>query len=199
MAYLKNHPTRGYGLLEPLLAKWRASIANRFIPVAHRDGRILDVGCGSSPYFLSHTFFKEKFAIEQQSPRSPHTDINWYSHDLNIDPSLPFESNYFNVVTMLAVIEHLNPENVVNLFRETNRVLCPGGLVFVTTPAAWSGFLLNLFANLKLVSKEEIKEHVYAYTLPLIGWYFGKASFDMDKVQFGYFEMYLNMWAAAKK
>jgi hypothetical protein len=94
MAYLKNRPTRGYGLLEPLLAKRRASIANRFIPEAHRNGRILDIGCGSFPYFLSHTFFKEKFAVEQQSPSSPQTDINWYSLDLNTDPSFSTKRHY---------------------------------------------------------------------------------------------------------
>lgn len=54
-------------------------------------------------------------------------------------------------------------------------------------------------ARVHLVSEEEINEHVYAYTLPLLGWYFGKASFAMGKVRFGYFEMMLNMWAVARK
>ena len=39
--------------------------------------------------------------------------------------------------------------------------------------------------------------HVYAYTLPLLGWYFGRAGFAMEQVRFGYFEMGLNMWAVA--
>jgi hypothetical protein len=54
-------------------------------------------------------------------------------------------------------------------------------------------------AKVRLVSPEEIDEHVYAYTLPLLGWYFGKGGFDMTKLRFGYFEMMLNMWAVAKK
>ena len=48
-----------------------------------------------------------------------------------------------------------------------------------------------------LVSAEEIREHQFIYTLPLLGWYFGAAGFVMEQVRFGYFEMWLNMWATA--
>ena len=60
-----RRPTRGSGLLEPFLARLRARKANRLIPAHLRSGRILDVGCGSFPYFLSHTEFAEKFALDQ--------------------------------------------------------------------------------------------------------------------------------------
>jgi hypothetical protein len=103
------------------------------------------------------------------------------------------------VVTLLAVVEHLNPDSMAVLFGETNRVLRPGGMVIMTTPAAWSDGLLKLMARLSLVSPEEIHEHAFAYTLPLIGWHFGQAGFGMDKVRFGYFELMLNMWATAQK
>jgi hypothetical protein len=88
---------------------------------------------------------------------------------------------------------------LVALFSDIYRILQPGGMVMVTTPAAWSDNLLHLMAKLNLVSKEEIDEHVFAYTLPLLGWYFGKAGFAMEKLCFGYFELYLNMWATASK
>jgi len=52
-------------------------------------------------------------------------------------------------------------------------------------------------ARYGLVSAEEIKEHMFTYTLPLLGWYFGKAGFSMDKLKFGYFELFLNLWATA--
>jgi len=189
--------TRGYGLLEPFLARQRAKIANRLIPVELRHGRILDIGCGSHPYFLAHTTFREKFAIDQSEGVDVLDDIAWFTLDLNASPELPFEDNFFSVVTMLAVIEHLDPHSLVTLFRECKRVLIPGGIVIFTTPAAWSDRLLRLMAKLQLVSKEEIEEHVYTYTLPLLGWYFGSAGFPMQQVQFGYFELGLNLWARA--
>jgi len=196
---LSTNPTRGKGLLENLLAQLRARQANKMIPPHLRNGRILDIGCGSFPYFLSHSFFREKFAIDQLHPNPNHPQIEWHTLDINSYPHLPFEDNFFSVVTMLAVIEHLDPSSLTSLFREVYRTLHRDGLLVITTPAAWSDRLLHWMANLSLVSDEEIEEHVYAYTLPLIGWYFGQAGFLMDNLKFGYFEFFLNLWATAKK
>lgn len=194
--------TRGKGLLEPMLADLRAQRANKLIPVALREGRILDVGCGSFPYFLAHTYFKEKFAIDQ-IPLSANTaselKIESFTLDLEIEPHLPFEDNFFEAVTLLAVVEHLDPSLMAKLFKEVYRVLKSDGMVILTTPAAWSDGLLKFMARVSLVSSEEIHEHAYAYTLPLIGWYFGQAGFEMTKTKFGYFEFMFNMWATAKK
>lgn len=195
----KKRVTRGYGLLEPLLARLRAQQANRLIPGELRLGRILDIGCGSDAYFLAHTSFKEKFAIDQAPASIPRPDIMRHTIDLNLNPALPFEDGFFNVVSMLAVVEHLDPQMLVELFRESHRVLRDEGMVVLTTPAAWSDRILRLMAIVRLVSPEEIDEHVYAYTLPLIGWYFGTAGFSMHKLRFGYFEFGLNMWAIARK
>jgi SAM-dependent methyltransferase len=207
---LKNNPmtetpskfTRGKGLLEPFLATMRTRRANRLIPAKLRNGRILDIGCGSFPYFLAHTAFQEKFAVDQlamHEQTASQLRIQFHNLNLNQKPKLPFETDFFDVVTLLAVVEHLNPDSMAVLFGETNRVLRPGGMVIMTTPAAWSDGLLKLMARLSLVSPEEIHEHAFAYTLPLIGWHFGQAGFGMDKVRFGYFELMLNMWATAQK
>jgi SAM-dependent methyltransferase len=201
MSKSNPHYTRGKGLLEPWLAKMRAQRANRLIPTELRVGRILDIGCGSFPYFLSHTVFQQKFAVDQLPPNElgRRLDIQWHTLDLNSTPKLPFENDFFNAVTLLAVVEHLNPNSMAALFTETYRVLQPGGVVIMTTPAAWSDGLLRTMARIGLVSAEEIHEHVFAYTLPLLGWYFGRAGFEMTKVDFGYFEFMLNLWAVAKK
>jgi SAM-dependent methyltransferase len=194
--------TRGKGLLEPLLADLRAQRANKLIPSTLRIGRILDIGCGSYPYFLAHTSFAEKFAIDQLPlPEKTASDlkIESFTLDLEIEPHLPFENDYFEAVTLLAVVEHLDPALMAKLFKEVYRALKPGGMVILTTPAAWSDGLLKFMAQINLVSAEEIHEHAYAYTLPLIGWYFGQAGFEMTKVKFGYFEFMFNMWATAQK
>jgi hypothetical protein len=40
-------------------------LANCLIPTQLRASRILDIGCGSELYFLAHTAFREKFAVDQ--------------------------------------------------------------------------------------------------------------------------------------
>jgi SAM-dependent methyltransferase len=191
--------TRGNGLLEKWLAKKRASQANHLIPEHLREGRILDIGCGSYPYFLSHTYFKEKFALDRIDTLPANPEIHWFNLDINKIRNLPYEDNYFSVISLLAVLEHLDPNNLVAIFRELYRILQPGGIVILTTPAAWSDRLLHWMADVRLVSKEEIDEHIFAYTLPLLGWYFGRAGFSIEKSHFGYFEFFLNMWAIARK
>lgn len=191
--------TRGQGLLEPFLARQRARQANRLIPPRLRAGRILDIGCGSFPYFLSHTSFREKYAIDQLPPALSGSGIEWHTLDLNAEPRLSFEDGHFSVVTLLAVVEHLDPGSLVKLLKEVHRVLTPSGRVVITTPAPWSDGLLHGMARLRLVSAEEIEEHVYAYTQALLGWYFGKADFPMEKIRSGYFELGLNMWATAER
>lgn len=194
--------TRGKGLLEPYLAQLRTQRANQLIPPSLREGRILDIGCGSFPYFLAHTAFQEKFAVDQlpmPKETASKNRIEFFALDLNKVPSLPFENGFFNAVTLLAVVEHLNPDSLALLLKECYRVLKPGGALILTTPAAWSDGLLKFMARLSLVSAEEIHEHAFAYTLPLLGWHFGQAGFAMDRVRFGYFEAMLNMWATATK
>ena len=79
-------PTRGSGLLEPFLARLRARKANRLIPPHLRSGRILDIGCGSFPYFLAHTSFAEKFALDQaERPAAAPTGVQWFTLDLHRD------------------------------------------------------------------------------------------------------------------
>lgn len=194
--------TRGKGLLEPYLAQMRSRQANRLIPPHLRNGRILDIGCGSFPYFLAHTAFQEKFAVDRLALKRDdlsQLQIQFHALNLSIDPVLPFEADFFDVVTLLAVVEHLNPTNTALLFSEIYRVLQHEGRVILTTPAAWSDGLLRGMARLNFVSAEEINEHAFSYTLPLIGWHFGQAGFSMHKVKFGYFELMLNMWATAQK
>ncbi len=196
------HETRGTGLLEPLLARMRVKKANALIPAHLRSGRILDIGCGSYPYFLAHTAFREKFAVEQVPIKNEivsRLKIEYFNLDLNLKPSLPFEPGFFSVVTLLAVVEHFNPSSMVDLLTDVHRILIPGGMLILTTPAAWSDRLLHLMARVNLVSAEEINEHAYAYTLPLLGWYFGQSGFSMKKIHFGYFEFGLNLWAVAEK
>ena len=199
LSFTGTRNTRGHGLLESFLAKLRAQVADRLIPNELRKGRILDIGCGSYPYFLSHTYFKDKFAIDQLKKPQSVSEINWFNLNINKEPYLPFEDEYFSAITMLAVVEHLSPTSLDILFTDVHRTLKPGGKLIITTPAAWSDGLLKVMAKLRLVSKEEIDEHEFVYTLPLLGWYFGRAGFEMEKVEFGYFELVLNLWATATR
>jgi SAM-dependent methyltransferase len=194
--------TRGRGLLERWLSKQRTQRANLLIPQRLREGRVLDVGCGTHPYFLTHTVFREKFSLDQiamdQEIANQH-GITHVAHDLDKDHRLPFADETFSAVTLLAVIEHVEPEVAVRILREVYRTLVHGGRLIVTTPAAWADGLLHFLAKVGMVSPEEIHEHAFAYTLPTLGCCLGQSGFDLKKFRCGHFEMRMNLWAIAEK
>lgn len=195
--------TRGDGLLEMYLAKKRAAIANSLIPDNLRKGSILDIGCGSYPHFLVNTPFSGKFAMDRIDVSVWHEiqqdEIVILNQDVESNYSLPFDDNAFTVVTMLAVIEHLNPDIVLPVMTEIQRVLKKGGIFVMTTPMPWTDKLLKLLAKFNIVSSEEIDEHKATYNTARLSSLFRQASFSDDKIRAGYFELYMNLWAMAEK
>lgn len=119
-----SHFTRGNGILEGVLSRKRANRANTLIPFSYRKGRILDLGCGSYPFFLSTTNFNEKFGVDPvvDTKSFKKNEITLYKKSLTKD-RLPFKENYFDVVTMLAVFEHIDGDKLNFVMSEVRRVL----------------------------------------------------------------------------
>ena len=114
----KQSATRGYGLLENMLSKRRARCADALIPDPSRHGRLLDIGCGNTPYFLLNIEFEDKFGIDKwdsknQKSRDEFVDeqLMLFNFDIFSNNHLPFDDDYFDVVTMLAVFEHIERED----------------------------------------------------------------------------------------
>ncbi|MFA6392166.1 MAG: class I SAM-dependent methyltransferase [Patescibacteria group bacterium] len=199
----KQSVTRGSGILEGVLSQARTKHANGLISVEKRSGRILDIGCGSFPYFLTHTEFSEKYGIEQleisQAENIIRDGITITNANLEKDFRLPFSSNYFDVVTMLAVFEHIEPGQLIKVISEIHRVLKPEGEYILTTPPKWTNELLKVLSLIKLVSKEEIEEHKKIYSPKEIRNILIQKGFNQTQIQTGYFELRMNIWAKAKK
>ncbi|UYN91036.1 MAG: class I SAM-dependent methyltransferase [Anaerolineales bacterium] len=191
--------TRGHGLLEGFLSRMRANKANSLIPDELRSGAVLDIGCGSFPFFLSNTKFAQKFAIDQLPPSVADEHITWHVRNLNETPSLPFKDGKLSVITLLAVAEHIHPDSLAAILKEAHRVLKPGGRVILTTPAGWTDGLLKFMARVGLVSSEEIDEHVIGYTKALLAAQLSGAGFAADKFKVGTFELGVNLWAMAER
>ena len=126
-------------------------MADSLIPNYLRQGKILDIGCGAFPLFLSRISFGGKYGLDK-IPASPQTEdrknpVVRINQDIELNPDLPFEENSFSVVTALAMIEHAGPELAQKLISEKYRVLEPKGLCILTTPAHWTNAILQTLAN----------------------------------------------------
>lgn len=197
--------TRGYGLLEGFLAEYRATIANRLTPASCRQGgKILDVGCGTYPFFLLGTEFSEKYGLDRAIDSGALKDFESKGlflrrYDLEAKGQLPFTDEFFDVVTMLAVFEHITPALLPDLIREIYRVLRFGGSHIITTPAGWTDRLLRILSCLGLVSATEIEDHKDTYTSAKIVSILEKGGFTGDSIRCGHFELGMNIWVKAEK
>lgn len=151
---LKKEPT-----LEPILREMRL---RRVISQIPEKSVLLDVGCGTSATFLktiSHQI-KQGFGVDFKVDDTQFSNIK--TTQLRLDNKLPFEDSSFDVVTMLAVLEHIEKEQ--EILREIYRVLIPGGKLIITVPSVWAQPVLEFMAyKLRIVSEAEIRDHKRYY------------------------------------
>ncbi len=200
----KLNVTRGYGLLEEFLAKQRSTVANNLIPLALRKGRLLDIGCGTYPLFLVNTPFSEKYGLDKIIQKSAiqefqNQGIVLINHDLENEDLMFLGKESFDVVTMLGVFEHVESKRLSRILKEINQLLRPGGIFIITTPNFWTDKLLKIMVKFGLISSIEINEHKDAYSHSRISLLLQQAEFSSDKLHFGYFEMFMNIWVTATK
>ena len=202
---LRARATRGNGFLEPFLAHKRYVLAQSLIPSEYRNGCIVDIGCGARPLFLAGSGFANKIGLNKAFRADVVSLFNsdnfrLIEHDLEKKTNLPLESNCCNVVTMLAVIEHLDTGQLPSLFAEVFRILKPKGVCIVTAPAPWTDSLLRIMGKLNLVSSTEVDEHKEAsYDRGRILEMLMVAGFPRDGFRSGYFELGFNIWASATR
>lgn len=193
----------GCGTVDLFLAKQRYKVAHRQIKLTPKNGRILDIGCGGYPLFLISVDFAEKYGLDRNidagdAKKIKENSITLINHDIE-NEKLLFEDNYFDVVTMLAVFEHIEPQRLVGIHSDIYRILKPGGIYIMTTPAFWTAGLLKLLAKLRVISDIPIKEHKGSYKYSAVSSVLQESRFRRDKVRYGYFELFMNMWVTATK
>lgn len=160
-------------------------------------GNLLDIGCGEKPWFLGlKNNYKIKFyAIDRfKKIETKSFDVKYFNFE--IKDKLPFENNFFDAITMLAVLEHLEHEKEI-LF-EIFRVLKAGGFFIITVPTKYAKPVLEFLAfKLHLINEDSIKEHKRYYTKRYIKNLLQKTGFNINKIF--YFEFGFNLFVLGQK
>lgn len=147
--------------LEPILRRLRIRRIKPHL-INNPDIRVLDIGCGWGFRFLKsiEPYIREGVGIDFKVPEIKTRKIE--THAVMLDSDLPFPDGSFDVVTMLAVLEHL--DNPLKILNEISRILKPRGKVFITVPSRYSKPILEFLAfKLGVISSEEIRDHKNYY------------------------------------
>lgn len=116
----------------PFLHLIAETLAERFAPK-----RVLDIGCAEG--YLVYAFYNlgiEAYGVDISQYAISHSpgQVREFLFKIDVDcEALPFENKTFDVVTAIDIVEHL--QNYEKTICEIGRVLKPGGIACVTTPA----------------------------------------------------------------
>jgi SAM-dependent methyltransferase len=127
MSYIKGRRIVGKIIL-PITRYLRCVNVENYIT---NGERLLDIGCGDG-FFIKRNNCKERYGLDK------------LLGDEIVD-TLNFPNEYFDYVTMLAVIEHIEkPELIIS---EIHRVLKPGGKFIFTTPRKEAEGFIKLYVK----------------------------------------------------
>lgn len=182
-------------ILEPILRYMRIK---KVLPVIMNIKKpiLLDVGCGWEAKFLQNIepYVEEAIGIDFKAPNLNTKKIKTIKQ--TITDKLPFDDSRFNIVTMLAVLEHI--EQPLLMAKEINRILVGGGYVIITVPSRISKSILEFLSyRLNIVNSEEIRDHKHYYNKKYIEDLFLPCGFKIIKHE--YFQFGMNNFCILRK
>ncbi len=161
------------------------------------EGKIVcDLGCGNGELLgrLGGIIEKGIGIDKRPSKNSVGENIELIKGDLT--SGLPVEDGFCDVVTILAVIEHL--EEPQKLIKEVFRILKDGGIAIITTPAPAAKRILEFMAfRLNIIDKCHIREHKKYFTRKDLARLLENSNLCI--VSFDRFEFFMNSLAIARK
>ena len=148
-------------ILDSLLRKLRRNRVKKSI-INYKNCRLLDIGCGWEAKLLKdlEPYIAKGVGIDFKAPMIKSDKITTFEYIM--DKNLPFNDNEFDVVTMLAVLEHI--ENPLDIVKEAIRVLGAGGILLLTVPSKLSKPVLEFLSyKLHIIDENEIRDHKKYY------------------------------------
>lgn len=140
-------------LLDRFLQHWRAHKARRWIPPR---SRVLDIGCHQGEFLnsisdrIGPSFGLDPLALPQIGPK-----ITLLAQ--SFQPPTSFADQSFDVVVMLAVLEHIRDKHP--LAEECARLLTQGGRIVITVPSKIVDVLVDVLVRLRLADGMSLEEH----------------------------------------
>jgi len=139
--------------IDHLLQRWRIAAARPWIPPG---ARVLDIGCHQGEMFrLLSRHIGRSVGIDPLA--QPTATPAFRVLAMEFSGLLPFPGTSFDVVTMLAVLEHIERKEA--LAEECYRLLVPLGRVIITVPQPKVERILKLLVAARLADGMSLEQH----------------------------------------
>lgn len=182
-------------ILDKFLRKYRIRMVKPTIE-KYNNCKLLDIGCGWEAKLLKsiENYIDYGVGIDFKPPKLKTEKLETIESFL--EKELPFENESFDVVTMLAVLEHLScPEDIL---KEIHRVLKKDGRLIITVPSKIVKPILEFLAyNMHVIDMLEIEDHKKYYNKKDIFEAAEISNFIVEKHK--YFQLGCNNFAILKK
>lgn len=180
---------------DKFLGEYRLKMVKASI-VKYKDCKLLDIGCGTECKLMKsiEEYISLGVGIDFKPPELKTEKLSTIK--LTLEKQLPFEDESFDIVTMLAVLEHLTYAD--DILKEINRVLKPDGSLILTVPSKIAKPILEFMAyNLKIIDRAEIEDHKKYYNKKDILKSARISNFIVERHR--YFQLGCNNFAILKK
>ncbi len=178
-----------WNFIDLKLADMRLNKIKKYIP---EHSSILDVGCGYHCKLLKQlkNYIKRGYGIDFEVDKKEKFTL--FNLDISKD-KFPMKDNSIDIVTNLAVIEHLiDPTTMLS---EIYRVLKHNGKLLLTTPTPLSKPILELGAQIGIFNKKEVFDHKCYYNKIKL---FKVLEPKFQIIKHNYFEFKLNQFVVCK-
>jgi SAM-dependent methyltransferase len=138
------------------------------------DLKVLDIGCGSGVMLNALEDVGETFGMDMSDEAISFSKeiFNGKVEKGFLPDQIPYEENYFDLITALDVIEHVDRD--IDSLKAIRTRLVPDGKVVITVPAymyLWS-------------AHDALNEHKRRYTLTELNAKLVQAGFTVDKISY---------------
>ena len=136
--------------------------------------KVLDIGCGSGLMLNALEEVGQTFGMDMSDEAICFSKeiFNGRVEKGVLPDQLPYQDNFFDLITALDVIEHIG--NDIDSIRAIRSLLAPGGKCILTVPAymfLWS-------------SHDEMNQHKRRYTLSKLNEKLVQAGFTVEKISY---------------
>jgi SAM-dependent methyltransferase len=139
------------------LQAWRIAKVRKFIPAG---AKILDIGSEDGALFrrLGPVVGAGSMGVDP-TLKQPLTVNGFVLHAGFFPEAMPASAGQFDVITMLAVLEHFPDSGYASLRAGCEKYLRPGGKLLITVPSPQVDLILKWLTFFRLIDGMSLEEH----------------------------------------